>query len=328
MHTLKPLMLGFCLAASGAAVAAPNSASARRTVAGWPVVPDTVLGRLRGGIDLNDLVAYFAIERIVEVNGEVVARAEIVISNLDRLASGGLPTISVSGPLAQVVQIMNGGGAPGATLAARGINPAAAGAGAPVTSNAAPAVPQLAAAPAVSAASTPSGAATPASVSPPASIAPQTNGTISSGGTQSGSMAQFGSALSSAVAAAASATSATGAGNATAEAPSASAASLASAQPVAQPGTSAASTPSAAAASPASTPVPAGNAAAAIPTPIIVVSNLPNATAITTAVQNEVRATTIQTQTTISATLNSLPVVNSLALASAIQAQVASAVGR
>ena len=60
--------------------------------------------------------------------------------------------------------------------------------------------------------------------------------------------------------------------------------------------------------------------------PVIVISNLPNATAITTAVQNDVLATTIQTQTTITATLGSLPVVNALSLASAIQAQVAASI--
>ena len=323
MHTLKPLMLGFCLAATGAAVAAPTSPSAKRAVAAWPAVPDTVLGRMRGGIDLSNLVAYFAIERIVEVDGEVVARAEIVISNLDRLASGGMPTISVSGPLAQVIQIMNGGGIPGATLA-----PSSGAVAAPSTPSAAPVAAQIASSAPVS--TPPTLAVTAHSpAAAPTSVAPHTNGTISSGGTQSGSMAQFGSALSSAVAVAASATSATGAGNATAETPSASAASLASAQPVAQANSSAASAPSTAAgpvASPASTPATAANTVV-IPTPIIVVSDLPNATSITTAVQNEVRATTIQTQTTISATLNSLPVVNSLALASAIQAQVASAVG-
>jgi hypothetical protein len=58
-----------------------------------------------------------------------------------------------------------------------------------------------------------------------------------------------------------------------------------------------------------------------------VVNNLPNATAITTAVQNEVHATTIQTQTIISATLNSIPALNAVTLANAIQMQVASALG-
>ncbi len=303
MKTLKPLMLGLCLGATGPAMAAPPSLLAvRHAVAAWPAVSDAVLSRLRGGIDLSDLVAYFAIERVVEVNGRIVAQAQIVISNLDRLASGGLPTVTVSGPLAQVIQIMNAGEIPSAASPASDA-PASQAAPVPVQ---APVI-------SVSAAASPTAA--------PA----ETSGTVSTGGAQSGSMGQFGSALSSAVAAAASATSATGAGNATAGAPSASAATLASAQPAAQPASAAPADPLASPAS-AAAQTPA-NASAGIVTPVIVVSNLPNATAITTAVQNDVRATTIQTETTITATLNSLRAVNGLALASAIQSQVESSIG-
>jgi len=60
--------------------------------------------------------------------------------------------------------------------------------------------------------------------------------------------------------------------------------------------------------------------------PVIVISNLPNATAIATAVQNDVQATTVQTQTTITATLGSLPVANAMSLAAAIQSQVAASI--
>jgi dihydrodipicolinate synthase/N-acetylneuraminate lyase len=55
---------------------------------------------------------------------------------------------------------------------------------------------------------------------------------------------------------------------------------------------------------------------------VAVLSNLPNATALTTAIQNNVRAATIQVQTTISATLNSLSLLNASALASSIRQQV------
>ncbi len=312
MRTLRPLMFGLCLAAAGAAVAAPNRPTAERVVDAWPAVPDSILSHLHGRFDLGTLVVYFAIERVVEVNGEVIARAQIVISNLDRLASGGLPTVTVTGPLAQVIQIMNGRMGASAVLASSG---APATAATPSATGASPA------APSVGSARTP--LATAASAVTPINASPQASGTISSGGTQSGSTAQFGSALASAVAAAAGATSATGAGHAPAEAPSVSAASLASAQPAASTVPAAAS----AAASPASAAAQTAIAAPIIPTPVIVVSNLPNATAITTAVQNEVRATTIQTQTTISATLNSIPAFNALALSNAIQAQVASALG-
>ena len=303
MRTLKPLMFGLCLAASGAAVAASNTATAERVVDAWPVVPDSILSHLRGGFDLGNLVAYFAIERIVEVNGQVVARAQIVISNLDQLANGGLPTITVTGPLAQIIQIMNG------RMASSG---AAVSAAAPLAAPASPSV-----------SSTGTPLATTANAAAPTTASPQDSGTISSGGTQSGSTAQFGSALASAVAAAAGATSATGAGHAPAETPSASAASLASVPPAASTAPAAVTT----GASPGGAAAQTATAAPLIPTPVIVVSNLPNATAITTAVQNQVRATTIQTQTTISATLNSIPAFNALALSNAIQAQVASALG-
>jgi hypothetical protein len=55
---------------------------------------------------------------------------------------------------------------------------------------------------------------------------------------------------------------------------------------------------------------------------VVVLSSLPNAAALTTAVQNEVHAATIQTQTTISATLNSIPALNAISLANSIRAQM------
>jgi hypothetical protein len=315
MRTLKPLMLGLCLAACGAAAAAPNTPTAESVVTAWPAVPDAILGRLRGGFDLGNLVAYFAIERVVEVNGEVVARAQIVISNLDRLATGGLPTVTVTGPLAQIIQIMNGRMGSNAVVASSGAPESAA---APTVAGAAPVAPSVGSGrTALGTPSTAGGAAVSSSAPPLAT------GSISSGGTQSGSIGQFGSALASAVAAAAGATSATGAGHAPAETPSASAASLARA-PTAP---SAAPAPVSVSASPAGSVAQPASSAPLVPTPIIVVNNLPNATAITTAVQNEVHATTIQTQTIISATLNSIPALNAVTLANAIQMQVASALG-
>ena len=52
------------------------------------------------------------------------------------------------------------------------------------------------------------------------------------------------------------------------------------------------------------------------------ISNLPNAAAITTAVQNEVKGATIQVATTINATLNSLSALNAVSLGNAIRSQV------
>jgi hypothetical protein len=59
---------------------------------------------------------------------------------------------------------------------------------------------------------------------------------------------------------------------------------------------------------------------------LVVVSNLPNASALTTAIQNQVKSATVSIQTTITATLNSLPALNAQSLANAIKAQVANTV--
>src|ERR1700724_1784322 len=109
MHTFQYVVSGLC---SMALVAAPVAGPLARGSVDepWEVVPDETLAALRGGIDLGELVANFAIQRVVEIDGVVVARMQIVISNLDRLSSGGMPTISVSGPLAQIVQFMNAAG--------------------------------------------------------------------------------------------------------------------------------------------------------------------------------------------------------------------------
>ncbi len=107
----------------------------------WEIVPEDSLRELRGGIDLGNLVGSFAIQRVVQIDGVIVARMQIVISNLDRLGSGGMPTVSVTGPLAQLVQFMNTGGSAG-TAAANGslAQPGSAGASnAPAAANGAPA---------------------------------------------------------------------------------------------------------------------------------------------------------------------------------------------
>jgi hypothetical protein len=57
---------------------------------------------------------------------------------------------------------------------------------------------------------------------------------------------------------------------------------------------------------------------------VIVVSNIPNATAITSEVQNSVQATRVQTLTTITATLNSLQLLSAAAIANAVRQQIAS----
>ncbi len=221
----------------------------------WEIVPEDSLRELRGGIDLGNLVGSFAIQRVVQIDGVIVARMQIVISNLDRLGSGGMPTVSVTGPLAQLVQFMNTGGSAG-TAAANGslAQPGSAGASnAPAAANGAPA----------------------AAASSTAGIVP----TIALRGANPAS------------------------------------AGAAAATPAA-PVTPAAQSVSAALAGTSKT-VPVGTTGQ-----VIVLSGLPNAGAITTAVQNSVHAASIQTQTTISAAINSMPMLNAVNLANSIRQQM------
>ena len=320
MRILKPLILGLCIGSSAAAAASPVSIlAAERAEASWVIVPDAELARLHGGFDFgqSNLVAYFAIARTVEVNGQVVAQMQLVISNLGNLASGGQPQISVTGPLAQLIQVLNSGQSASASGAA----------GVPV--NAALPLPTV-----------PAGATPVASPAVAASSSPGvTSGSVSSPDVQSGSTAQFGGALSSAVAAANAALA--GGGGGTAPATAAPAAGSAGARtvplaaqvtptvqagPVASANPPAPVAPAPAAVAAASPQVTSASGPGAV-VPVVVISNLPNATAITTAVQNDVQATTVQTQTTITATLCSLPVANAMSLAAAIQSQVAASIG-
>ena len=127
MHTLQCVVSALCSTAlavapiAAPAFAAPVSASADEP---WTVVPEETLRDMRGGIDLGALVANFAIMRVVQVDGVIVARMQIVISNLERLGNGGMPTISLSGPSAELVQIMNAAGNPGGVAAGAPSTPA------------------------------------------------------------------------------------------------------------------------------------------------------------------------------------------------------------
>ena len=183
MQTLKNVVTGLC---SIALVLAPVAAPLALAVAEepWEIVPEDTLRDLRGGMDLGDLVGSFAIQRVVEIDGVVVARMQLVISNLDRLAKGGMPTIAVTGPMAEIVQFMKTAG-----------NVSVAGNNASIPAS----VPSLPAAPPA-----------PASAGP-AVTASGNSGTVSATGTQSGSMSQMGSALTHAVTAASNATSQPGA---------------------------------------------------------------------------------------------------------------------
>src|ERR1700678_2288559 len=202
MNILQRVVSALCATALAAApiaapaFAVPVPASADEP---WTVVPEETLRDMRGGIDLGALVANFAIMRVVEVDGVVVARMQIVISNLDRLGNGGMPTISLSGPSAELVQMMNAAGNPGAATGAA-LNTPASGAAANTGTSAAAANIAPAASPAsspppesASVAAARSGSGTTASA-PQVTSTTGNAGTVSATNTQSGSMAQFGSA--------------------------------------------------------------------------------------------------------------------------------------
>jgi len=318
--------IGALLAASCAG-ASPVIADASR----WQIASDPELAELRGGFDLGALVANFAIQRVVEIDGVVVARMQIVISNLDNIGKGEAPTVTLSGPVAQLVQVMNASGAAAAARAAQasGANGVPPG----LASNTSPALTATVSGSGL----VTNGRQTPATVSSGIN-----GGSVAGTGTGSGSTASFGSAINTAVAvatapvpatASSSATNApgssgTGAGAAPAPAPVVasgsappSVAQAGAGNGVVAPGTPVIALPvsgSTDAGSSSTRTVPLGNGGQ-----VVVLSNLPNATAITTAVQNQVRAATIQTQTIISATVSSLSSLNGLNLAGQIRQQVA-----
>jgi hypothetical protein len=254
----------------------------------WQTVPDETLRDLRGGLDLGPLIGNFAIQRVVEVDGQVVARMQIVIANLNRLGQGGMPTVTISGPLAELVQVFS---------------PTAASA---LASTETPAPPSTVA----------------TNNGPHIGSTSGNSGNVSATGTKSGSLAQFGAGISQAVAAANGAvgTNAPPSAAANSSAAPASASSTSTAPLI--PTTATAST-----AAPASAANPAQSSTRTIPVgntgQVVVVSNIPNAAAITSEVQNSVQATRVQTMTTITATLNSLQLLSAAAIANAVRQQIA-----
>jgi hypothetical protein len=317
----------------------------------WQIVPEQTLRDLRGGLDLGPLIGSFAIQRVVEIDGQVVARMQIVISNLNRLEQGGMPSITISGPLAELVQVFNPAGVSASGWAPPGSSSTVP---TPPTSSVAPASQPASSAAIPAAASTDSQApqSTPAASSPGSAATVATNngphigstsgnsGTTSATGTQTGSSAQFGAAISQAVAAANGAASANAAAPAAATpsaAPAAasqtSAAQLAPTRAVASTAAPASASQAstaalASAAAPASSTNPAQGSTRTFPVGntgnVIVVSNIPNAAAITNEVQNSVQATRVQTLTTITATLNSLQLLSAANIANAVRQQIAS----
>lgn len=305
MRMPRRLISGLCAAAAAPMPLLAATAN-ELPAAQWNIVPEQTLAQMRGGMDIGQLVASFAMDRVVEVNGAVVAQAHLVISNLDQLGKGGMPTISVSGPLAQVVQILGSGAVnvvtPPGSGAATTAN--AATAGAPVApnaatstaSNASTSIPNATAsslsnASAPSATTTPSATATATATPSPTSVTP-----------------------SSAAASTPTPASPTSASAPLVNAPAASSQASPAVGPQVTPTASAGAIVVASATSGSSAPITPGQAVAP--------GSLPSNAAIGTAVQNSMNSAMIQAQTTISASLNSLGQLNSMTLANAIRQQV------
>lgn len=253
-------------------------------VSQWNIVPEQTLAQMRGGMELGQLVASFAMDRVIEVNGAVVAQAHLVISNLDQLGKGGMPTINVSGPLAQVVQVLSSGAVNVISPPA----PSAAGA-ATTTSAASPGMPaeSIAAAPPSVPNVTPATAANATSTMPSATIAGPSNPSPSTA-------------------------------NVTAPGP---ANSTPAGGPQASQGMGAGGAQSATAGATAVAST-VGGPASFSQGQTVSPGNLPSNAAIGTIVQNSMNSAMIQAQTTISASLNSLGQLNSMTLANAIRQQV------
>lgn len=311
MRNLISIAVGTCLALSllPAAFGAEVSDD-------WASVPDQTLRDLRGGFDLpqTGLVADFAIDRVIEINGQVVAQMQIVISNLGLLGSGASPTISISGATAALVQVLNSSGL--------NLSPAAF---APVTALA-PSQPAQATAPAAVASTAPASApqfavSAMSGLSPAAAMQPGASSVANAAGTAAGSAA---GAVSASIFP-------QGAPPVTPSAPSSGTASTIVPTVVANANAGASAAGSGSVTAAVGTSGTSGTGGTGVTNtganaPLIVISSLPNATAISTAVQNQVQAATIQIQTTIAATLNSLSLASQLSLANSIRSQVGSSI--
>ncbi len=114
MRTVQPLqsLRLVRIAALGAAVILPLpglAASSDAAVAlAAAVVPVDQLAPMRGGLDLGTMIASFAIERVVRIDGEVVARTQLLVERLDGIARGQLPDARLVGNLANLVQVGDG----------------------------------------------------------------------------------------------------------------------------------------------------------------------------------------------------------------------------
>lgn len=286
----------------------------------WTAVPESELSEMRGGLDLGFLVASFAIERLVRVNGEIVSLTRLVLTDLPKLANGGMPNVQLSGNLANLIQIGQG------NASAETIHSATQAAVAETLAVAAP-----------SAQNNPA----------PANPAAPGNSGVASTSNAANLHTPFGEGLAQAVALV------NGEGGPQPPTPvpapiaaSAAASSLAPAPPAPSgqavspqaPNTPAASWQEASAQAASAATSAARSATAPLTTSIsipvgntgqvVTVASIPNAAAFATSIQNSVQATRIDTETSISATLSSLAALRSVNFAAAVRQQAIDSVRR
>lgn len=89
-------------AAAPAVIAAPEAAPDIET---WRTVSDQGLAQMRGGLDLGVLIANFSIERLVRIDGEVVARTRLALSDSGNFSGDRPPDVALVGNLASLIQI-------------------------------------------------------------------------------------------------------------------------------------------------------------------------------------------------------------------------------
>ncbi|MBJ7311640.1 hypothetical protein ACFOLJ_28525 [Rugamonas sp. CCM 8940] len=100
----RPLPL-LCLLANGLAA----SASAADPLDGWLPLPDSALEQARGGFDLgNGLLVSLGVERLVSINGNVVASSNFSIADVTKL--GGAEAVRAGEALAALTLVQNGPG--------------------------------------------------------------------------------------------------------------------------------------------------------------------------------------------------------------------------
>ncbi len=101
MPPLRPLLLTLCLCCA--------PALARDPADDWVAVDDSRLADARGGLDAgNGLILSLGVERLVSINGNVVASSNFSISDVGKLAAGDsrLPGEAV----AALTLVQNGAG--------------------------------------------------------------------------------------------------------------------------------------------------------------------------------------------------------------------------